>query len=207
MHSVSNLSIDGPVNELDFFNAFLHKHWTGSFDLKSFATDETLFHWSWVTFKKTNEGLVSCTCFILMLMIEYWIAKKHFQPSFFNNTLEKLSGFWLAESSAVFSCLIEKKRKKFLLKCCDWQCTETMQFCLSSKCEICFHVHRRWFYFAYCLQISYLLYINFEKTTFEAYKTPLHRIWPGSDSCFISPLKQQRFQGMFCWANFTCCRP
>ena len=25
-------------------------------------------------------------------------------------------------------------------------------------------------------QISYLLYMNFEKTTFEAYKTPLHGI-------------------------------
>ena len=71
-----------------------------------------------------------------------------------NNTQEKLSGFWLAESSAVFSWLSEKTRKKCILKCCDWQCTETMQFCLSIKCEICFHVHRRWFYFVYCLWLE-----------------------------------------------------
>ena len=49
---------------------------------------------------------------------------------------------------------VKKTRKKFLLKCCEWQCTETMQFCLSIKCEICFHVHRRWFYFAYCLWLE-----------------------------------------------------
>lgn len=35
---------------------------------------------------------------------------------------------------------VKKTRKKFLLKCCEWQCTETMQFCRSIKCEICFHV-------------------------------------------------------------------